>query len=390
MANVVVIGAGISGLAVAHALQERRPDLNLTVLDSALRPGGKIASTRRDGFLVEHGPNGILDNNPAGLDLARRVGLAGRLIHASEVAGKNRFLLLDGRLRLLPSGLLSFLTTDLLSWTAKLDLFMERFRPRRPWGEESIDAFARRRVGREVAGAFTDAFVTGILAGDPKLLSMQASFPRLAGFERDHGSVTAGMAAARRGTGRAKMWSFPGGLQELVDAVAAALRRPVRVGVTVRSLTRTERSWRVTLDGETIDADAVVLACPADAQADLLAFDPPLAALVGGIAYNRIAVVALGYRRQDVPHPLDGLGYLTPQRDRHDVLGAQWCSSIYPGRAPDGMVLVRALCGGWHRGDVVDRDDEGLVAAARTQLRRTVGVTAEPGFREVVRWHRAI
>ncbi|MGL4552606.1 MAG: protoporphyrinogen oxidase [Gemmataceae bacterium] len=390
MANVVVIGAGISGLAVAHALEQRRPDLAVHVLESAPRPGGKIATSRRDGFLVEHGPNGFLDNNPATLDLARRVGLGDRLVAASDVAGLNRFLLLGGKLRKLPSSLLSFLGTDLLSWTGKLDLLMERFRRRRTSGEESIDAFARRRAGREVARTLADPFVTGILAGDPKLLSMQASFPRLAGFERDHGSVTAGMAAARRGTGRAKMWSFPGGLQELVDAVAGSLRRPVRVGVAVRSITPTAAGWRVALDGETLDAAAVVLACPADAQAGLLGFDPALAELVGGIAYTRIAVVALGYRRADVPHPLDGFGYLTPQRDRHDVLGAQWCSSIYPGRAPEGAVLVRALCGGWNRADVADRDDAGLVAAARAQLRQTVGVTAEPVFREVVRWDRAI
>lgn len=391
MATVVVIGAGISGLAVAHALEQQRPPLRVVLLDSARRVGGKIASSRCDGFLVEQGPNGFLDNNPATLELARRVGLGHRLIAASDAAGKNRFLLLEGRLRLLPSGLVPFLTSDLLSWTAKLDLLMERFRRRRTEGEESIDSFARRRVGSEVAATFADAFVTGILAGDPKKLSMQASFPRLARFERDHGSVTAGMAAARRGTGRAKMWSFPDGLQELVDAVAGSLRGPIRLGVTIRELQRLERTWRVVLDGETLDADAVVLACPADAQAQLLAFDPELAALVGGIAYNRVAVVALGYRRDDVPHPLDGFGYLTPQRDRLDVLGAQWCSSIFPSvRAPAGSVLIRALCGGWQRGDIVDRDDDSLVSAVRMQLRQTLRVTADPSFRAVIRWPQAI
>jgi oxygen-dependent protoporphyrinogen oxidase len=203
------------------------------------------------------------------------------------------------------------------------------------------------------------------------------------------------MAAARRGRrGRpaGKMWSFAGGLRVLVEALAARLRVPPLLGVGARRVRPHGAGWRVEAEGrEGWAADAVVLACPAYRQGELLAeLDPALAEKVGGIAYNRVAVVALGFRREDVPHPLDGFGYIAPQRTRGDVLGAQWCSSIFPGRAREGAVLVRAICGGWHRGDVVDWPDDRLVGAVRAELARAVGARVAPVFRQVVRWPRAI
>jgi oxygen-dependent protoporphyrinogen oxidase len=161
----------------------------------------------------------------------------------------------------------------------------------------------------------------------------------------------------------------------------------------VREVRRTADGWLVRAgDGTEFRADAVVLACPAYEQSALLAgVDAELAALVGGIAYNRVAVVALGYRSADVPGRLDGFGYLSPQRTRRDVLGVQWCSSIYPGhRAPPGSVLLRALCGGWNRPDVVDWDDDRLAAAVRAELRQSMRIEAAPVFRHIVRWRSAI
>jgi oxygen-dependent protoporphyrinogen oxidase len=257
-----------------------------------------------------------------------------------------------------------------------------------------------------VADVLADAFVTGIHAGDPKLLSLRATFPRLAEAEERHGSVLKGFAAAakeRRAEAKArgevyqrpgKMWSFPEGLQALIDGLRAALRTPPVLGAGAQSVERRDGrpAWTVHGDGQDRwDAEAVVLACPAYEQAAILGdLDAELAELLGGIPYNRVAVAALGYRREDVPFPLDGFGYLAPQRDRRDLLGVQWCSSIFPGRAPPGMVLLRALCGGWSRGEMVGWEDDRLLAAVRAELRVALGVTAEPVFHRVVRWDRAI
>jgi oxygen-dependent protoporphyrinogen oxidase len=194
------------------------------------------------------------------------------------------------------------------------------------------------------------------------------------------------------------MWSFREGLRLLIEALRDRLARPPLPGVQVRSIRRNEEGnsaspgWVVLGEGrDRWAADAVVLTCPAYRQAALLAdLDRELAERVGGIAYNRVAVVALGYRRADVPADLDGFGYIAPQRTRRDLLGVQWCSSIFPDRAPPGMVLLRALCGGWHRPEVVGWDDARLLAAVRAELRLALNVTAEPRFHRVVRWDRAI
>jgi oxygen-dependent protoporphyrinogen oxidase len=224
-------------------------------------------------------------------------------------------------------------------------------------------------------------------------------------MEREHGSVLRGMAhagRARRAEARARgeppsrstgrMWSFREGLGLLIDGLRQRLRTPPLLGVTTRTVRRGPDGWQALAEGrDRFDADAVALTCPAYEQAALLADqDPALAELIGGIPYNRVAVVALGFRASDVPHRLDGFGYLSPQRSRRDVLGVQWCSSIFPDRAPPGLVLLRALCGGWHRADIVDWDDQRLLGAVRAEFALALGVRAAPVFHQIVRWDRAI
>jgi oxygen-dependent protoporphyrinogen oxidase len=409
MSRIAIIGGGISGLALAWRLQQRLPAAQVQVLEQSRRTGGKIGTEEHDGFRVETGPNGILDTRPAALNLCRELGLGDRLIAASAASSRNRFLFLRGRLRQFPSGPWSFLATDVIGWRSKLAVLLERFRrPRRGDADESVDDFLKRRFSREIASTLGDAFVTGIFAGDSRLLSVAAAFPRLVALEREHGSLLRGLAATARqrraeaaATGQptpraGTMWSFREGLGVIVDALRGRLRTPPETDTLIQRVepvrAEARSTWRLYApDGRTWDADAVVLTCPAFEQARLLRErDSDLAAEIGGIAYNRIAVVALGYRASDVPVSLDGFGYLTPGRDRRDVLGVQWCSSIFPGRAPEGDVLLRALCGGWHRPEVVDWDDQRLLVAVRRELAQAVGVRAAPVFHRIVRWDRAI
>jgi oxygen-dependent protoporphyrinogen oxidase len=411
MPCVIILGAGISGLSVAYRLQQLLPDTHITILEARNRPGGTMWTEQRDGFTVEIGPNGFLDTKPTTTQLCRDLGLGDKLLAASEASGKNRYLFVDGQLKPLPGSLMAFLRSDLLSWRGKLNFLMERFRARRrSTGDESVDAFASRRAGREAADVFADALVTGIHAGDPRLLSIQAAFPRLAALERDYGSIIKGLfqsAKQRRAEAKArgepyqrpgKMWSFRDGLRVLVECLCSQLKQPPLLGVDVRQVSRhgdsnpARPAWVVHAPGrDAWTADAVVLACPSYQQAALVAdLDLALAERIGAIAYNRVAVVALGYRRADVPKPLDGFGYIAPQRTRRDILGVQWCSSIFPGRAPEGAVLLRALCGGWHRAEVAGWDDSRLLAAMQAEIRLAMGVQAAPIFHHIVRWDRAI
>ncbi len=406
MPRVVIVGGGISGLSLAYQLERRSPEVEVVVLERAAQLGGTIGTHRQDGFQIETGPNGFLDNKPFALSLCRDLGLSERLIAASEAARRNRYLFLGDRLRLLPNSMASFLTGDVFSWRTRFLLLAERFRPRRvQTDEESIDAFVRRRVGREVAETLADAFVTGIHAGDPTLLSVQAAFPRLVELERNYGSVLRGMRATAKQRRReaaarseapppaGRMWSFREGLSLLIDTLRARLRFAPLTGVAVRTVRRLANdAWRVQSEGrDGWDAEAVVLTCPAFEQARMLADeDGELATVLDGIPYNRLAVIALGYRAADVPTPLDGFGYLSPQRLRRDVLGTQWCSSIFPDRAPPGLVLLRAMCGGWNRPEMVDWDDERLLNAVRGEMRQTMGIQALPVFHRIVRWRKAI
>ncbi len=405
--RVVVVGGGVSGLATAFRLRRASPGLHVTVLEPNAKPGGNVGTDDRDGFRVERGPNGFQDNKPFLLRLCHDAGLGDRLIPASEGSRKNRFVFLDGELQKLPGGLLALLRSPLLSARGKYDLFTEPFRrrPRMLPADESVREFVTRRAGREAADVFADALVTGIHGGDPGLLSVAAAFPRLPVLEATYGSIVKGFIksgkqkrrdAEARGEprpGPARMWSFREGLGLLVETLAGHLGDAVQTGVTARRLERTPAGgWLVRGDGaDAWPADAVVLTAPAYAQAEMLAdLDPALAADAAGIGYNRIAVVAVGYRAGDCPGTFDGFGYIAPQRTRRDLLGVQWCSSIFPDRAPPGTVLWRALCGGVHRGEVVDWPDDRLVRAVHAEVRLAMGVTGEPAFAHVVRWPRAI
>jgi oxygen-dependent protoporphyrinogen oxidase len=404
VSRIVVIGAGISGLSAAVRLQELLPAAEVVVLEAAERPGGTTWTLREEGFCVEMGPNGFLDTKPATLELCRDLGLAEQLVTASEAAGKNRYLFLAGRLQPLPGGPGALLRSGLLSWRGKLSLLCERFRRRGQIADESIDAFARRRAGSEAADVLADALVTGIYAGDPARLSLPACFPRVAEMERLHGSVMKGFAHAarqRRAEAAARgepyrrpgqMWSCRAGLRTLIESLAATLRTPPRYGVAVTGVEKPAPGWLVrAASGEAWQADVVIFTCPAYRQAEIVAgLDAELARLVGEIPYNRVAVVALGYRRSDVPGSLDGFGFIAPQRTRRDLLGVQWCSSIFPGRAPDGAVLLRALCGGWQRPEVIGWDEPRLLAAVRQDMRVAMGISAAPIFQRIIRWDRAI
>lgn len=429
--RVIVIGGGITGLAAAHRLtelaQERGVTVELRLLEASDRLGGVIATGRRDDFILESGPDSFITDKPWALQLCRRIGLEERLIPTNTrnrrsyvVRGRRLHPVPEGFQLLAPTRFWPLATSGIFSWPGKarmaLDLVLP---PRCDEGDESVGAFVQRRLGREALERMAQPMVGGIYGANPHALSLEATLPRFRDMERKHGSVIRAMLAARKGRsgvqalGRSGVQagnptnrsstasgvsgaryglfvSLDEGMQVLVDALAARLAPgTVTFGARVERLERDnvsndrtpERpnafsSWRITLaSGETLEADAVCIALPAHQAAALIdGVDAELATQLRAIPYASAATVNLAYRRADVPHPLDGFGFVVPAREGLTILGCTFSGIKFPGRSPAGHALLRAFLGNAH---AALADDE-IETAVREDLYRLLGIRATP------------
>jgi oxygen-dependent protoporphyrinogen oxidase len=390
--DVLIIGAGISGLAASFRL--KRSGLDVAVLEASSRVGGAIETHSEGGWCFELGPNTVLESDPSVAELIAEAGLAGEKITAASSA-RRRYLYKDGRLHPLPAGPGGFLRTPLFPASAKLRLLKEPFIPR-PAGdpEESVAAFVRRRLGQPFLDYAVGPFVSGIYAGDPERLSVRWAVPKIAALEREHGSLLRGALARRKGSaatrGSGAMISFPSGLEELPRRLAREIG-DVRTGVAALSVLRSEGGFRVDTAAGPLAARRVVLAVPADVAARLLdgATGGRSRAFVD-IPYAPVAVVALGYRREDVGHPLDGFGYLVPRKEGRRTLGCLFPSALFPGRAPAGHAALSAFVGGRTDPEIVSWEDDRIAAQVQAEVGQALGIRSEPVFRLVRRWPRAI
>ncbi len=399
--RVVIVGGGIAGLSVAHALLgrgARARGIEVVVLERAARAGGNIRTEHVDGYACEWGPNGFLDNAPATLDLVRALGLQDRL-QPSNDAARRRFIFRNGRLHPLPGGVWDFLSSGVLSWPAKLRLALEPAARGRPDEDETIHAFAARRIGDEAADVLVDAMVSGVFGGDARALSLRACFPKMWQMETDHGGLFRALLARRSawprrggaaiGSPLGRLTSFAGGSEELVRALAASLADAVRTGVDVHEVQHTTRGYRVKVrDGAPIDADVVVLGGGAAATARMVrTLDDGLADTLAGIPSAPMVVACLGFRTERLPAPLDGFGFLVPRTEGLRTLGVLWDSSIFPSRAPGGHALMRVMIGGATDPAAVELDDRQVLAVVEQDLGTTMGIAVPPEFVRIVR-HR--
>lgn len=397
--DVLVVGAGLSGLVTAHRLH--RAGYSVKVLEAAPRPGGVIGSGRRGGLLFERGPNSAMDTSPSINALLDELGIRAERINASKAAAR-RYIVNGGRLTALPTSAGSFVTTPLFSATAKIRLFGEPFVWRAPGQvEESIAQFVRRRVGHEFLDYAVEPFVSGIYAGDPEQLSLPAAFPRLHELEQRYGSLFIGALQAarqRRKEGAtpkiaATSFSFRDGMQALTDALAAGLPA-VECSTAARGLAcRADGSWIVVAgsDDSVRSSRALVLALPAYAAAPLVrAFAPRAADALAGIAYAPIAIVVSAYRRVDVAHPLDGFGFLSPAVERPRLLGTLFSSTMFEHRAGDGTVVFTSFLGGRRNPAQAAASESELLETVHDELVHLVGAGGRPLITEVTRWPQAI
>jgi len=382
--RVIVIGGGIAGLSCAHRLQReartRGRALELLVLEADERPGGHVRTVREKGFLVEAGPNGFLDRVPAARALVGELGLDGELVEARPAAAR-RFLLRRGRLRRVPDGPKSLLTGDVLSPLGKARVLLEPWARRAPAGEETVEEFARRRIGREAAAVLVDAAVAGITAGDPRRLSLPATFPHMNAMEKEHGSLVRALLARRKsGVKPARLLSFRAGMETAVRALVHELSASLRLASPVRALEGGPGGWRVRdANGNAYEADHVVCALPASGAAKLLEpLDAAAARALAGTPFASVAVVGLGVDASRLPAELDGYGYLVPRGEGFTTLGVVRDSALFPNRAPSRAALLRVVLGGPRDPAIATRPDDELVALARRELDLVAGGIGEP------------
>ncbi len=400
--RVVIIGGGISGLALAHRLSELRRErhlpLELTLLEAGERFGGVLETEQREGWLLESGPDAFLSEKPWAIDLCRRLGIAEQLIE-TRPSFRRSYIFLHGRLVPIPQGwyliapsrLSTLWHTQLLSVRGKLRMACEPFIPaRQSTADESVASFLRRRIGQEALERIGQPMIGGIYTADPETLSVQATFPRLAEMERTHGSIMRGLWAqhephrqatdAASGPRYSLFLSLRDGLQTLVDALVRAMPDvALRRNAAVTRISRTH-AWTITLqDGETLEAETLCLALPAHRAARLLKDAvPPLAQRLATIPYASVATVNMAFRAADVPRPLDGFGVVIPAIEGRRIVGCTCASLKFPGRASEGTVLLRAFIGGALHRQWYELEDQAMAQMVREELRTLFGIERAP------------
>jgi oxygen-dependent protoporphyrinogen oxidase len=395
----LVVGAGISGLACAHYL--RKSGIDAQIVEASSRPGGIIRSERRQGYLLELGPQSF-SSTPQLLDLCRDLGIQSELLEAPPHAP--RFLVIDGQLIQAPLSPPAFFTSSLLSARTKWGILRDIFGHTIPPDEdESVAAFVRRKFSAELLDRLVGPFVSGIYAGDAEKLSLRAAFPQLYEAERTSGSIIRGMLRTPKSKKDPKhkpaLQSFRDGNETFARALAASLGPALRTEVSVTDLrvasagTSTNYEVTLTANGSTehLVTDNVVFTTPASAAANLLrGIHRGLASALASIEYAPVAVVSLGYPKDHVVQSLDGFGFLIPRSEGLRTLGTVWNSSLFPGRAPNGHSLFTSFVGGATDSQAVTLSPDELVSLVHKEIAPLLQVRQAPTFSNVTLYPRAL
>jgi oxygen-dependent protoporphyrinogen oxidase len=396
--KVIIVGAGISGLTAAYWLHKAGADV--TVLEKNNCVGGTMRTLREDGWLIETGPNSALETTPLFNEMFEGLGILSERLYADERSNK-RYILRDGTLHALPMSFGAFLGTSLWTVGGKARLLKEPFIGRSN-KEETIAEFVERRLGREFLDYAINPFVAGVYAGSPEQLSVRAAFPKLYALEEKYGGLIKGMikggrerkARAEKAKDRAKMFSFSKGMATFPEAVASMLNRRIRLGCEVTGVASGSGfvvSYRDGQGSQMLSADSVIVATPSLVASKIVGMlSSTLASVLERIYYPPVAEVFLGFKVDQMNRPLDGFGFLVPEKEKREILGTIWSSALFPNRAPQGHVALTTFVGGSRQPEICERDDDALVRTVLDELRLIMSVGGKPVYSKVIRWPRAI
>jgi protoporphyrinogen/coproporphyrinogen III oxidase len=408
MKRIAIVGGGISGLAAAFALEERRragEALQFAVYESGPRFGGVLLTEQVEGCLVEAGPDSFLTEKPWAADLCRRLGIADQLIGSND-GDRKTYILVKGKLVPMPDGLMFMvptqlspaLLTPLFSASTKLRVAREWWYPaRQSDGDESVAALVERHYGAEMVDRLADPLLAGVYGGEASQLSARAVLPRFVEMESKYGSLGRGMLAARKNVKRSQpglpiFSSLKGGMQQLAEALVNGLSPDVlRANAPVQAVQRQDRGWVVSAGYASDRFDAVIVATPASAASQLLEIaSADLASELRAISYSSSVTVALGFDKSVRATLPPGFGFLVPRREGKRLLAATFVHNKFPHRAPADRALLRCFLGGSRDEQVLQLADENILDIVRDELRQILGVKADPLFTRLYRWKGAM
>jgi oxygen-dependent protoporphyrinogen oxidase len=400
--NIAIVGAGISGLCIAYWLQKE--GYNVTIFEQSDHIGGSIVTERPDGYVVDLGPNSALETSAVLRELVEELGLADQRVYGNAESNK-RYILKSGALMQVPMSAGGFVKTRLFSPGAKLRLLREPFLKPTPMEDPSLAEFVRHRLGQEFLDYAINPFVAGVYAGDPETLSASAGFPKLYALEQKYGSLIRGAIGGARerkkrnevAKDRARLFSFREGMDLLPKTLAGKIgKENMILNTRISGFEKSTGGIELTtIDtdnvGETRSFDRVVFAVPAQALASILkAHAPDAAEKISNVYYPPVAVVFSAYRTEDVGRTLDGFGFLVPQKERRQILGSIWSSTIFPNRAPGGLAAFTTFIGGTRQPELAQLGAPDILDLAHHELADIMGISGEPVFTKVRIWPRAI
>jgi oxygen-dependent protoporphyrinogen oxidase len=401
LSKVLVLGAGISGLAAAHWMEKEGYQVH--ILEKGTEPGGAMLTRHKDGFLVDYGPNSGLETTPLISKIAKDVGIYEDMIYANE-EGDTRYILRDNKLRALPTGGKAFLKADLFSTKGKMRLALEPFIGRSEDGYyQSISEFVSRRLGKEFLDYAINPFVSGVYAGDPDKLSVKSAFPKLYALEENYGGLIKGMIKGAKERKKrdeeskqsAKMFSFVNGMQTLPKAIANNLNATIEFNSEVDQITKEDDKWKVKYKSsgfeKEIHTDVVYSTIPAYTISDILKdIDPKVSEHLDDIYYPPVMVLYLGYDKKQIGQQLDGFGYLIPSKEKKTFLGAIWSSTIFKHRAEEDKASFTLFIGGARAPHLFEHNHDELIQTVINEFQDIMQITGEPVFKENKFWKKAI
>lgn len=389
--KIVVIGAGITGLTAA--LKLKKSGAKVDVFEQHGYAGGSIKSVRENEWLLEYGPNTILVKDRQVADFLNQLGLwEDRLIANPE--SSNRFIVKKGRLIKLPTSLTEAITTPLFSASGKLAVLKEPFVSRTENEDETVAQFVERRIGKEILDYALNPFIAGIYANRPEKLSLRHTFPRMYELEQEYGSLVWGSLAGRsdnNGRVNRELISFQDGLHQFVQEITSKLEQ-IYFSHEVLNVQKTEQGWVLkTKFGEKGPYRDVIMNVPLYKWSEnLFPIQSDEFEEIKAVNYPPLSVFHLGFKKDDVEHPLDGFGFLVPEKEQRNILGALFSSTLFPGRAPEDSHLMTVFVGGGRDPELAQRESQKLLSIVLDDLQELIGISGEPICKEHIFWPNSI